>query len=257
MDLANVDEFVPAPGATWRPSDAYLAGGTWLFSAPQPGVGRLLDLRAYDWPSITETAHGVDVAATCTFAELVAWPGGPPTVRKCCDALMGSFKIWNEATVGGNLCLALPAGPMTALCAAYDGTCEIWMRDGGRRRVAAIDFVTGPGQMVLAPGELLRSIHLPAAALGAATALRQASLSRYGRSAALVIGRRDDDAVVLTITAATPRPVQVRVPHGADAAQLVAAAVAEWFDDVHGDPRWRAATAAQLAVEVVTEVAAA
>jgi len=27
-----------------------------------------------------------------------------PLIRQCCNALLGSFKVWNAATVGGNMC---------------------------------------------------------------------------------------------------------------------------------------------------------
>ena len=49
-----------------------------------------------------------------------------PLIDQCCRAFLASFKIWKTATVGGNLCMALPAGPMIALTAALDGDCVIW-----------------------------------------------------------------------------------------------------------------------------------
>ena len=99
-----------------------------------------------------------------------------------------SFKIWNAATVGGNICMSLPAGPMISLTAALEGVCTLWPRGGAPREVAAVDFVTGNHANVLQPGELLRSIHLPAAALSKRFAFRRASLTQLGRSAALLIG---------------------------------------------------------------------
>lgn len=255
MDLSAVDEFLPASEHTWQPGDAFLAGGTWLFSVPQPTVRRLLDLQAFGWPPLRPTDDGLEIAATCTLAELAAWPDAPPLFGECCDALLGSFKIWNEATVGGNLCLALPAGPMTALAVALDGECELWAADGAHRRVAAVDFVIGPGRTALRPGEILRAIHLPHRALAARTALRQMSLATYGRSSVLVIARQADADLVLTITASVPRPVQVRVRPGADAVAAVRAAVGAWFEDVHGSAAWRAAMTARLVSEVAVALA--
>ncbi len=46
MDLPGVTEIADPRTAAWRDGDAWLAGGTWLFSEPQPGVTRLLDLTA-------------------------------------------------------------------------------------------------------------------------------------------------------------------------------------------------------------------
>jgi FAD binding domain in molybdopterin dehydrogenase len=299
VDLPGITEVADARSATWREGDAWLAGGTWLFSEPQPDLKRLLDLRAFGWPSLQASAGGLEIAATCTLAELARllapqWRASP-LIGQCCNALLGSFKVWNSATVGGNLCLALPAGPMISLTAALDGVCTIWGRGAPPRRVPVADFVTGPGRCALAPGELLRSVHLPVHALASVTAFRQLSLSDRGRSAAVVIGRRSasqagppearpsgtrprgsgpltdgvvtdgvvtdgvvTDGVVITVTAATARPVQLRFAGlPADGALLAAidAARPRWHDDVHGTPAWRAAITRELALEVLADLA--
>src|SRR5260370_8817951 len=116
----------------------------------------------------------------------------------------------NAATVGGKICMSLPAGALTALCVALDGSYTLLSREGGTREVAAADFVTGNHLNVLEPGELLRNIHLPATALSRRFAWRRSSLTHLGRSAALLIGTRDGDALSLTVTPAPPRPVQLR-----------------------------------------------
>src|SRR5437016_2253408 len=81
------------------------------------------------------------------------------------------------------------------------------------------EFVTGNHQNVLAPGELLRSIFLPAHALRKKFAFRRFALTHLGRSEALLIGTRcpGHGEFVLTITAATLRPIQLRF-EGAPAA---------------------------------------
>jgi hypothetical protein len=67
----------------------------------------LIDLASLDWPALRASAAGLDIAATCTIAELerfptpADWKAGP-LLRDCCRALLASFKIWNAATVGGN-----------------------------------------------------------------------------------------------------------------------------------------------------------
>jgi CO/xanthine dehydrogenase FAD-binding subunit len=123
----------------WRPGDAWLAGGTWLFSEPQPALTRLLDLHAFGWTALQVSPDGLDIAATCTLAELARQEFPPwqaaSLVGQCCAALLGSFKVWNTATVGGNICLALPAGPMISLTAALDGVAEIWGTGGAVRRI--------------------------------------------------------------------------------------------------------------------------
>ncbi|MEV4348829.1 FAD binding domain-containing protein [Actinoplanes sp. NPDC049596] len=245
MDLNTVSEVVsPAEVGQWRPGDAWLGGGTALFAEPRPHLTRLLDLTTAGWPALTRRDDGLEIAATCTIAELAAHgdelaASGCDIIGKCCHAFLASFKIWNVATVGGNLCAALPAGPMIAMGAALDGTCLLQGPDG-ERRVPVEEFVTGEGTTVLKDGELLRSIHLPAEALTAVTAYRQGSLHAHGRSGVLLIGRRGS----LTVTAATKRPHKLIFRTSPSQEQLQVALTEQipddaYLDDVHGTPAWR------------------
>jgi CO/xanthine dehydrogenase FAD-binding subunit len=242
VDLNTVADVIsPAAVGQWRPGDAWLAGGTALFGEPRPHLTRLLDLTTAGWPPLTRHEDGLEIAATCTIAEIAA--GGHDIVERCCHAFLASFKIWNVATVGGNICAALPAGPMIALGAALDGTCLI-LGPAGSRTVLIRDFVIGDGLTVLSDGELLRSVLLPTTALTAKTAFRQGSLHPNGRSAALLIGRLEDPGLVLTVTAATKRPYVLRFRAFPDA-EVVQIALTEripedaYVDDVHGLPSWR------------------
>ncbi|WP_306214683.1 FAD binding domain-containing protein [Actinoplanes sp. RD1] len=315
MDLHTVVEVVsPAGPGQWRPGDAWLAGGTALFSEPRPEVTRLLDLATAGWTPISVGAGGMEIAATCTVADLAAFQGAPGftafhgLATACCHAFLASFKIWNVATVGGNLCAALPAGPMIALTAALDGECLI-LGPAGERRVPVAGFVTGDGTTVLRDGELLRSITLPARSLTGRTAHRQGSLFRHGRSAVLLAGRvtqagsaapphpgaspdrtghtaadtRDGngsaaaatttgwpagtgpgaggDNLVLTVTAATVRPYQLRfdgIPDQGTLRTALEAAIPDdaWTDDVHGLPEWRRHLTFRYAEEIRRELAA-
>lgn len=271
MDLGTVEEIVVARDRAdlggGAPGDLFLAGGSWVFSEPQVGAKRLIDLTGLGWPALVATEAGLEIAATCTLAELAGidvpteWPA-LALARQCCDALRGSFKIWNVATVGGNLCCALPAGPMASLTVALGGSLLIWTPDGGERRLLAQDFVLGDGSTALAAGEVVRSIALPAAALRARTAMRQASLTPLGRSAALLIGRVDPDsgALTLMISASTPRPIVLEFAELPDPAGLLARIDARlpgagaYFDDVHGAPAWRQQLTRVLALEILDEL---
>jgi len=253
--------------AEWRNGFAWLAGGTWLFSEPQPAIDALIDLDHLDWPALEVSPAGLDVGATCRIAEFyrLEAPRGwiaAPLIRACCNALLASFKIWNAATVGGNICMSLPAGAMISLVVALEGHFTLWPRDGAPREVPAIDFVTGNQTNVLGSGELLRKIHLPASALIKRAALRQASLTRLGRSAALLIGtsnpaRRD---LLLTITAATPRPVQLRFDEAPSAAALRQAidtriSADGYFADVHGSAAYKRHLTHHFAEQIRAELA--
>ena len=228
---------------------------------------RLVDLEALGWPALTLPPEGgLEIAATCRLAELEAFraPAGwraATLFRPCGSALWGSFKIRHAATVGGNLCLALPAAPMAALLAALHGDCVIWTPAGGERRLAAARFITDAGSNALAPGELLRAIRVPEAALRRRCAFRQASLTRFGRSAALVIGTRDveDGCIRLTITAAVRRPICLKF-EAALSAEALSTRLSEVLtddrlhDDVHGAPDWKRHMACRLAEEIRREL---
>jgi len=234
----------------WRDGYAWLAGGTWLFSEQQIHVDTLIDLHTLGWHSLTVSGDGLEIAATCRIAELYdlqspkEWRAGP-LIGECCRSFLSSFKIWNEATVGGNICMSLPASPMVSLVVALEGILTLWPRDGAPREVLAANFVTGNHQNVLAPGELLRSIRLPAEALSKNFAFRRSSLTHLGRSAVLLIGTRAPAGdLILTISAATAHPVQIRFkgsPSEAEMRDAIDAAVPDalWFDDVHGSPAHR------------------
>jgi len=249
----------------FAPGDAWLAGGTWLFSEPQPALRRLVDLAGLRWPPLSADDDGLTIAATCTIADLYAFEAPPawtaaPLFAECCRAFLASFKIWGMATVGGNLCLALPAGPMIALCAALDGVCVLWTPDGGTRQMAVVDFVTGAMTTALQPGEVLRAVHLPAATLRRRTAFRRASLTPLGRSGALLIGTASGDSFQLTVTAATRRPVQLDFAALPSRSALIARLdeaipAALYYDDIHGRPDWRAHMTRLLANELRDELA--
>ncbi len=273
MDLHTVTALEPAEAAPGtarehRTGDAWLAGGTWLFSEPQPQLRRLLDVTALGWAPLVEDAAGLHVAATATITELARWAGrsrhrAAPLVVRCADAFLAGWKVQGAATVGGNIATALPAAPVVSLAAALDATAQLWAPDGSVRHLPVAALVTGDRTTALAPGELLREVLLPAASLAATTAVRRHSLTPLGRSASLVVARRDPGgARVLTLTAATRRPVQLRWPAGEEPAPARAAAALDaavpaglWHDDVHGHPAWRRAMALRAAEDVLAELA--
>jgi CO/xanthine dehydrogenase FAD-binding subunit len=271
MDLNTIKE-VRRPAmagdvSEWGDGFAWLAGGTWLFSEPQPKLHTLVDTESLRWPALVGSETGLEIAATCTIAELDRFVApsdwvAAPLFGECCRSFLASFKIWNEATVGGNICMALPAGPMISLTTALEGIFTLWPIGGGTRQVAAIDFVTGNNANVLAPGELLRSIYLPASALVKKYAFRRASLTQLGRSAILLIGTRcrSTGKFLLTVTAATDRPVQLAFANF-PSEEILRMAIDEgipdhlYFDDVHGSPSYRRHMTYYYAAQICEELA--
>ncbi|MBJ7340725.1 FAD binding domain-containing protein [Mycolicibacterium sp.] len=273
MDL-NAVETISTPrrrDELWPlgPTDALIAGGTWLFSEPQPETRRLVDLSHLGWAPITIADDGLELAATCTLEQVAALSDGLPTerpewlaaplFRQCCSALLASFKIQRTATVGGNVCLSFPAGSMISLASALGGDVLVWRADGEDYRMPITDFVTGNSANVLAVGDVLRSVRLPDPALRGRTAFRKLAPSPLGRSGIVVIGRMNQDGTfVLSITAATVRPYVFTLPEpDVEAVREAHARIPDdaWTDDPHGDPDWRRAVSLILAEQIVAELA--
>jgi hypothetical protein len=159
--------------------------------------------------------------------------------------------------------MSLPAGPMISLTAALKGICTLWPRSGQSRQVPVVDFVTGDHQNVLVTGELMRSIFLPAQELRKKFAFRRFTLTHLGRSEVLLIGTHSakDDEFLLTITAATKRPVQLRfvgIPADEELKRAIDDAVpfSLYLDDVHGSPPHRKHLTHYFAQQIRCELSA-
>ena len=280
MDLISVREVRVARSRddiVFAPGEQPLGGGTWLFSEEQEGLTGLVDLTSMGWAPITETDAALSISATCTIADLAALT--PTGLRsdplaggrdravgdaralfwQCANSLLASFKIWNVATVGGNIATALPAGPMTSLAAGLDATAIIWTADDGERRLPVAELVTGVRQTALAPGEVLRAIEIPRSSLDSRTGFRRIALSPLGRTGTLVTARATEVSpeVVFTVTGGTTRPAQLRFDELPSATALERAVldIDCWYTDPHGAADWRRAMSARFAEELRAELA--
>jgi CO/xanthine dehydrogenase FAD-binding subunit len=269
LDLNTITEVVrrppDRPGAVWRPGDAWLAGGTWLFSDRQPDLRRLIDLYPLGWDALDIGADGLKIGSTATIHDLYAlatpddWRAAP-LIHTSCEAFLASFKVWNSATVGGNICMSLPAGPMITLTVALEATYTLWARDGSQRTVEAVDFVTGNHENILAPGEVLREIDIPITALRKRHTHRRFELTHLGRSTIFMIATQtpDNDDMMLTITAGTTRPIRFEFATmpDADALRHTIDLLPDdvWFDDPNGTPDHRRHLAKHFAEEIRTEL---
>lgn len=269
MDLGTIEDVViPSTRSELPPGavdTAVIAGGTWLLSEKQDHLRRLVDITALGWPALVDDDTGLEIAATCTIEELSDahfdrdWPA-TTLFPQCANALLASFKIWKVATVGGNVCMSLPAGAMISLTVALDGVASVWAPDGTDYTIDVVDLVTGPHENALGTGDVVRSIRLPARALESRTAFRKIALSPLGRSASVVIGRLDRDGTfVVAVSASTVRPYVVRFDHLPTAPELEAALHTSirddaWYDDPHGAPDWRRHISVRSASEILEEL---
>ena len=253
----------------WREGYAWLAGGTWLFSTPQIATHTLIDLELLRWPALKLTPDGLEIAATCTIAELEQFQApanwtAAPLLKLCCHALLMSFKIYNAATVGGNICMSLPAGAMISLMAVAGRRLHaVAARAASRARCPRSISSPATTRTCSSRASCCAASIFPPARSRKRFAFRRNSLTHLGRSAALLVGTqtKGSDDFLLTITAATPsrcscisiacrRPV--RLHHAIDAAIHDG----DWFDDVHGSAPYKRHLTYYYAEQIRAELAA-
>ncbi|MDN4490334.1 FAD binding domain-containing protein [Demequina sp. SYSU T00068] len=266
MDLTTVSAYRRATSdadLTLAPGERYLAGGTWMFSEPNRDVTGLVDVTTLPGPHLTADRAGLTLGPGCTIARLLALEPQPgwtaqPLFRDAANALLAGFKIWNEATVLGNIARAFAAGAMTAACATLDADATVRGVDGGRRTVPVASLPTGNGTTVLGHGELIESVRIGAEELATRTALRKVALAELGRSGAVVSGRAHADGrTVIVVTAATLTPHVLRfdAPPRPDDAADAARSADDFYTDPLGAADWRRHVAGALAARVATDLA--
>jgi CO/xanthine dehydrogenase FAD-binding subunit len=261
MDITTITSFRPArtrADLALAPGEVVMAGGTWLMSEPQPTTTGFVDLTTLGWPDVEITPDGLRIGATCTIARLLAWAETEAPAewtslalaRPSADALLASFKIWNTATVGGNVCQAFAAGAMIAMLSTLDATALVWTPDGGERVIAVADLVIDNQATSLAPGEVVRALDIPMHALRSRVGLQKIALAELGRSGAVVTARVDPDgSAVFVVTAAVRRPRVLRfarVPGAGELRDAVASAT-DFYTDPLGSADWRRGVSVVLA----------
>ena len=212
MDLDNIETYLRPTHLeavqNWNQGWAWLAGGTWLFSEPQPHLNTLVDLEPLGWSEIEFDGERLALGATCTLTQLLSYPWSAEwraiaALKSAISALAASFKVTHLATIGGNLCLALAVGVMAPVMVLLDATYEIWSPNAAPRYVAARDFQLGIQKTVLQPGEVLRRVWISQSSL-----LWHSAFQRMGIAAT-------DPALSLVVTAWNPQTTAIRISLGA------------------------------------------
>jgi len=153
---------------TRYPDARLMAGGTDLLvhlRKAAPDARALICLeRVAELKTIQAQSGEIVVGATAPLAVVARHP----LIERHCRLLaraaatVGGPAIRNMATLGGNICTASPAGD--TLPALYLLGARIDLATHRARRSVPIEaFISGPGRTVLAPGELLTAIRIPAA----------------------------------------------------------------------------------------------
>lgn len=214
--------------AEHRQEAAVVAGGTDLLREIRAGVKRprlLVSLDRIEDLRGVEEVDGHLLIGPCTTMSRLA---RDERVRKRLTALaegaawMGSPQVRNLATFGGNLCNARPCAdtaPPTFVCDGELGLQSV----AGRRTVEAASFITGPGETVRAPDELVDSIRFPplpeysGSAYVNVTNRKTLEISITSAAARVTLAAKEGPIREAKICLGSVAPVPIRAP-GAEAA---------------------------------------
>jgi carbon-monoxide dehydrogenase medium subunit len=216
---------------------AYIAGGTDMLLFP-PDCDFVVDVNRAGIGGIGETPAGdllLGAAATLQELarhELVTGFAGGAIARAASHC--GNRPVRTTATVGGNLCNALPSADMAPVLLALDAHCYIADEDS-QESVPLQDFFVGPRQTVLGD-RLLVGLVLPAAAHDRRCCGRK--LTRAAEDISLVqvevaLGIADGriDAARIALGAVAPVPLRANLAEGL----LTGVACDDITDDVLAD----------------------
>jgi CO/xanthine dehydrogenase FAD-binding subunit len=149
-----------------EPDTRVYAGGTDVLVKLRAGLEQPRQLicleRIRDLQGIEDRGDRVLIKSGTSLAEIAA----DPLVRTLFPVLtravrvLGSPSIRNMGTIGGNICSASPAGD--TLPPFYALQAEVSLRGrNSDRRLPLRDFIHGPGQTALGPGEILTGVWIP------------------------------------------------------------------------------------------------
>lgn len=251
MDLHSITTIVQSADfetiASWNATTAWLAGGTWLFSEPQPHLKTLVDLYPFHWTEIECSKHWLKIGAMCTLEQMqkYPWTQNNPSMKvvgSAISTIAASFKVTHRATIGGNICLALAVGVIAPTMVLLDATYELWSADRPPRFVAAKDFQTGIRETALEPGEVLRRVLIPAQFLKWRTTVKNVSVAATDPSISLVCAAFEPTSSALRISlgACVAAPLILQFAQLPSPQQVTdALASIDWLNDIRASAGYR------------------
>ena len=160
--LSGALELLAQPGEV-RP----LAGGTDIIDqlkSNRRNADLVVDLkRIPELSSLESNGLGLRIgsAVSCTDVHNFTAKNSGYAALSESSELVGSIHIQNRASVGGNVCNAAPSADTIPALLIHEAIART-ASASGEREIPLIDFFAGPGQTVLAKGEILKELVLPA-----------------------------------------------------------------------------------------------
>lgn len=139
-----------------------IAGGTDLLVEKDPQVEVLIDITGLGLDYIKSDSQGVRIGAATTFADIAASPilqKSPYNVLAQAARQIGTPQIRNVATIGGNICQAVPSADSAPALLVLGATLRIACATGERQMDIA-DFFLDVRKDALNRCELLTEIQL-------------------------------------------------------------------------------------------------
>jgi len=173
-------------------------------------LARIEELRAIELGA----DGGLKIGATATINQIARHQGIKERFPGINDAAMSlaAEQVRNQATVAGNLCMAVPSADMAPILLAHDAAMRV-VSPAGERAVPLRKFFVGPRETVLEKADIVVVIDVPSPVPGTGDAsLRQGgrvSLSLPMAAAAAVVvmdGERCREATV-ALGAVAPTPI--------------------------------------------------
>lgn len=181
---------------------AFYCGGTELLLLLKLGFasfGHLVDLKGIEELRGTRADNGtLVIGAAVTHRELER----SELVRERLPALatmersVANLRVREVGTLGGNLCFSDPHSDPATFLLAVDAEVECRRGGGQPRRLPIGDFVVGPYQTSLEPGELLTAVRIPTLPEGAAVAHAKFSFHERPTATVACLARVVDGSVV-------------------------------------------------------------
>jgi carbon-monoxide dehydrogenase medium subunit len=197
-----------------------LAGGTDLLADLKQGLLTVNNLVALEkigaLKRIELGKEGLRIGALVTPNRIAASKEVHQVLPALCDAAssMAGMQIRNLATIGGNLCSAVPSADLPPSLLVSDGSLILNSHEG-ERKLLVKDFFLGPRKTAIREGEILAHVlvRLPPAGTGTAYVkyqLRDASaLAVVGAAARIQLENNVIAKARIAIGAAAPTPLLI------------------------------------------------
>lgn len=185
-----------------------------------------------------------------------------PLVRDRLPALaamerqVANIRVRSAGTLGGNLCFADPHSDPATFLLALGAALECRRGGGKPRRLPLADFLAGPYQTALEPGEVLTAVRVPLPAAGSAVVHEKLAFRERPAVTVTCLARVEEGRVAearVAVGSVGPRPLRAAeaeglllgldarrpAPAALEEAGAAAAAACGAVDDAHGSAEYK------------------